>query len=387
MQYEFAHEWHRTRLVARPGAIAELAAEIEALGCRRPLVLAGRRSAASPLFEQVRRGLARLSPAELLDVPSHSSVETVEAVVRRLRESAIDCLVAVGGGSVADTAKAAAVVQAEGGPLARHATRFEPGRGFVTPPLLAPKLPIVSIPASASGAEVTPSFGVRAADGHKLLFRDAQVASRLVLIDPVANLCVPPQILLSSGMNGLAHGVEALYARRRSPLSTVLAIDTIARFSRALPRLANDPADWRHRSEVLVAAHVSGIVLATTGSCLHHAICHVLGSRLALSHGDVNSVVLPHALAYNAEHAAAELGSACIALGIGTDPDSPWPLLELVRRLQRETGVPRRLRDLTDARERLPELAQDVLHERGLANNPVAVEDSRPVLAILEAAW
>jgi alcohol dehydrogenase class IV len=387
MQDAFAHEWHRTRLVARPGALAELAAEIEALGCRRPLVLAGTRSAASPLFDQVRRGLAHLSPAELLDVPSHSSAETVEAVARMLRDSAIDCLVAVGGGSVSDTAKAAAVVQAEGGPLARHATRFEAGRGFVTPPLLAPKLPIVSIPASASGAEVTPSFGVRAADGRKLLFRDAQVASRVVLIDPLANLCVPPQILLSSGMNGLAHALEALYARRRSPLSTVLAIDTIARFSRALPRLANDPADWRLRAEVLVAAHASGIVLATTGSCLHHAICHVLGSRLELSHGDVNSVILPHALAYNAEHAAVELGSACVALGIGTDPRSPGPLIELVRRLQRETGVPRRLSDLTAARERLPELAQDVLHERGLANNPVAVEDSGTILAILEAAW
>ena len=378
--HEFAHQSLRTRLVLRAGAIHALREELGRLGVHRPLLLTSPRTARSALYATVQDLLQDGIALSVSDIPAHSSVQTVTRIADAARRAQIDGVVAVGGGSVSDTAKAVTLLLAEGGELAQHASRFVPPREVIIPALLAPKLPIVSIPVTASGAEVTPSFGIRTDAGTKLLFWDAQLASRVVLADPAATHEIPAALLLSTAMNGLAHCIEGLYSTARSPIASVLALDATRRFGSAMRELARDPQSEAARAELMLAAHMSGMVLASARSCLHHAICHVLGATFGVPHGAANAVILPHAVRFNAPAAQAEADAAAHALG-GND------LPACLTALQADTGVPTRLRDLGIARDALPAVAHHVMGERGLAFNPRPVARPDDVLSILVAAW
>lgn len=384
----FAHQSLCTRVVSKPDAVRELAAELARLGCRRPVLLSGARTAASGLYASARQSVRELKIVEYTDIPQHSSVEVVSTVARLAREHDADALVSVGGGSIVDTAKAAALLLAEGGPLEKHASRFVPPDTVVLPPLLRRKLPIVAIPTTASGAEVTGSVGVRTAEGTKLLFSDVQLASRVILLDPVANLEVPADVLLPTAMNGLAHCIEGLYSKSRSPVSDELALSGIVLFDRAMRQVAAAPRSADARAQLLLAAYLGGMVLASARSCLHHAVCHVLGATYGVAHGAANSVMLPFSVRFNAGMAAHELAAAAARLGIADTPAAaPEALVEWLCSLQRITGVPARLRDLGIEREGLRAVANKAVHERGIAYNPRPVSDPAELEQLLLAAW
>jgi alcohol dehydrogenase len=388
VQTSFMHQSLRTRVVSKPGAVFELGKELIRLGCRRPLLLSSQRTSISALYADVCETLREFDYLEVKGVPQHSSVPMVTRIARLAHDNNIDALVAIGGGSVSDSAKAAALILSEGEPLEQHASRFVPPDSVITPDLVRAKLPILSIPMTASGAEVTPSLGIRTEQGTKLLFWDAQLASRVVLLDPAANLAMPASIMLSTGMNGLAHCIEGLYSKGRSPIASALALEGIVQFDRALRSVARAPHEMGPRAELLVAAHISGMVLATARSCLHHAICHVLGATFGVAHGDVNSVILPHAVQFNAPSAVKELTAAANHLGIaGTASDATEALVDWLRALQQATGVPTRLRDLGITQDVLPAVARRTTRERGLAYNPRLATDAGQIESILLAAW
>jgi len=381
----FVHRSPATRLVLGDGCIARLGDELGGLGIHRPLVLTGTRVRTSALYRHAHEVLAAMDYVLADPVPAHSSVPLVESLAARVRAEGVDGFVAIGGGSASDTAKAVCLLAAEGGRLADHAVRFTPPSTLVAPPLRAPKLPIVSIPGTASGAEVTPSLGVRDEEGAKLLFTDFQLAARLVLIDPAATLDIPAALMCATGMNGLAHCIEGLYSRERSPLAETIALDALGRFFAALPAVHRQPHDPQGRAELLYAAHLSGLVLINARTCLHHAICHAIGSVTGVSHGAANSVMLPHSVAFNAEAAAAPLARAAAALpGGGTGAGD---LVSALHRLQTAADVPTRLRDTGVPADALDRIAAKTLRERGLFYNPRPVVDAAQVRALLEAAF
>ena len=388
----FMHQALRTRVIAKPGAVGELGIELARLGCERPLLLSGQRTADGPVWVDVKRALGSMPYWSVQDIEAHSSLQTVDRVATLARAQRVDALVVVGGGSVSDTAKAVALVLAEGTPLARHASRFVPPTTVLTPDLFKPKLPILSIAMTASGAEATPSLGIRTPEGTKLLFWDAQLASRVIFLDPLANLATPASVMLSTGMNGLAHCLEGLYSKAKSPITSILALDGLVRFDQALRQVANAPTDVQARANLLLAAHISGMVLASARSCLHHALCHVIGATFGVAHGDVNSAVLPHALRFNAPAAVDELGAAARHLGLPAPPGNDAgqagePLVHWLEELQQAIGVPRHLRYLGIARDQLADVARKTLHERGLAYNPRQVNSPSELEALLLAAW
>ena len=216
---DFQYQSSQCRLLSRPGALERLAAEVAALGLQRLMFVSGTRSAAGAAGRATRSALAGLIVCEKLGIPQHSGVATVDEIVALARQHGVDGFVAVGGGSASDSAKAAAIVLAEGGQLVDHANVFYPPDRYVQKVLDRPKLPIIAIPTTLSAAEVTPGLGIRDEHGHKLVFWDPHLVPRLIVLDGRATLDVPASLFASTGMNALAHCVEGIYSKVRNPIS------------------------------------------------------------------------------------------------------------------------------------------------------------------------
>ncbi|NML45720.1 iron-containing alcohol dehydrogenase [Ramlibacter sp. G-1-2-2] len=380
----------RSKLLCRPGAIAALAEEAAALGTRRLMLVSGSRSARGDAAQAVRAALGGLLAAEWTEIPQHSGVDAVTALAAQAHEQRIDGFVAVGGGSASDSAKAAAILLAEGGTLQEHANVFYPPDRYLQKVLPAPKLPIIAVPTTLSAAEVTPGLGIRDAQGHKLVFWDANVVPRLIVLDAAACADVPASLLASTGMNALAHCVEGMYSRVRNPISEGLALQGIRLLHAALPRVVANAADTEAREQALVGAYVSGLVISNARVGIHHGVCHGLGSLGGLAHGVANSILLPHAMRFNRLAASGPLALAAQALGADTPGLTPVQAADAaiteVEALQRRIGVPLRLRDAGLDRALLPRLAHGAMSDRGLYFNPRLACEAE-VLELLEAAW
>lgn len=387
----FDYQNTSTRVVLAPNAVDDLASLIAPLGCERLMVICGPNTRRSQLFERVLRALGTRVAVILDQVPQHSSTLLVTEAAQKAREASIDGLVAVGGGSSSDTAKAVAILLGEGGVIESHASSFTPPDQFTPKPLPAPKLPIIAVPTTASAAEVTPGLGIKDSQGRKLLFWDNTLACRLIVLDPAAAVEVPVGIMAATAMNGFAHCAEGLYSRLRNPISEALALQGISLFSAWLPKMVAEPDDIDARSGVLTAAHLSGMVISNSRVGIHHAICHCLGARGGLSHGVANSIMLPHCLQYNipvARRQIERIGAAMDADRYGTSPaSSAEEAVAAVRQLQNEANVPTRLRDSGLDRALLPAIAQDTLGDRGLYFNPRRTTSADAVLQLLEEAW
>ena len=388
----FAFDGPLQRVVFASGAVSRIAEEVRALGVSRAMLVCGGNTRRSRLFETVRTELGTLC-AEVFDrVVEHSDALMVTQGAEIAGNAGIDALVAVGGGSASDTAKAIAILLGNGGPLERHAARFTPPDRFEPKPIPGPKLPVIAIPTTASAAEVTPGLGIRdPATGKKLLFWDVSLASRVIILDPVANVEVPAALMASTAMNAFAHCAEGLYSRVRNPISEGLARQGARILARGIPAMVAAPDDPRHRGDVLVGANLSGMVISNARVGIHHAVCHSLGALGGLPHGVANSIMLPHALAYNIDVAAPELRGLAEALGVARDGMSDAAAAEAavnaVAALQQSSKVPQRLRDTSLDRALLPAIAEQTLGDRGLYFNPKPTHSAEPILRLLEQAW
>lgn len=380
----------RSRMVCRAGAIDTLPEGLREAGVTRAMLVSGTRSARSAAARAVREALGGLLAAEWTGIPQHSGVDQVTALAARARDLGIDGFVAVGGGSASDSAKAAAILLAEGGVLADHANVFHPPDRYDQKVLRRPKLPIVAVPTTLSAAEITPGLGIRDAHGHKLVFWDPGVVPALIVLDADATLDVPADVFATTGMNALAHCIEGLYSKVRNPISEALALQGIRYLRRALPDVVRDPADRAAREQALVGASLSGLVIANARVGIHHGVCHGLGSLGGLAHGVANSVMLPHAMRFNRDVAAEPLRLAADALGVDVrdlaPPQAADAAIAAVEALQAALGVPRRLSAAGLDRGLLPRLAQGAMSDRGLYFNPRPASRAE-VLALLEAAW
>ncbi len=221
------------------------------------------------------------------DVMMHVPVETARAAVSRSRDVEADLLLSLGGGSATGTAKAVAL---------------ETG------------LPILAVPTTYAGSEMTPIWGMTEND-RKTTGRDPIVLPRAVVYDPELTLGLPIDLSTASGMNAMAHLVEALYAPDISPISSLQSEAGITALARALPRIVDDPTDIEARGEALYGAWLAGWALGTLGMGVHHTVCHVLGGTYGLAHAPVHAAVLSHATAFNEAHAPEAMAIIRNALG------------------------------------------------------------------------
>ena len=270
---EFSHTAVASRIVFATGAAAQVGDELARLGHARALVICSPRAGARAA--PVVAGLGARHAATFDAVAAHVPIAAVAAAEHAARAAAADCLVPVGGGAALDLAKAVAV---------------------------ASDCAIVAVPTTYSGAEVTPLYGVTGRAG-KAGHQDPRAYAATVVYDPALTTGLSAHTTATTGMNALAHCVEALYAANADPIARRLAEDGAQALARGLPASVAAPDDLTARAEALYGAFLGGLVVAMVGIAIHHRICHVLGGRFGLAHGDANAAILPHATAYNAEAA------------------------------------------------------------------------------------
>jgi maleylacetate reductase len=295
----FSYEPLPGRVVFAAGARNRLPEEADRLGVRRILVLSTpeQRDTAETVCASLGDRVAGIFPRAAMHVPVEIAHEARDAAARL----GADGFVAVGGGSTTGLAKAIALVSA---------------------------LPILAIPTTYAGSEMTPIFGITEG-GLKTTGRDPRVLPRVVIYDPELTLSLPVDLSAASGLNAVAHALEALYAPDANPIVSMMAEESIAAFAASLPRVVRAPNDLAARSEALYGAWLAGSVLGTVGMGLHHKLCHTLGGTFNLPHAQTHAVVLPHAIAYNAPFAAEALARAARALGVADAAAVPAAIFDL----------------------------------------------------------
>jgi len=307
MGLTFVHDALPGRVRFGEGAVTHVAEEVDRLGGSRALLI-GRRGSTAEVTATIGDRLGGRCVGWFDDVAVHVPGELAASAVATAREVDADVLLCVGGGSAIGTAKMVA-------------------RELGTP--------IVAVPTTYAGSEMTPIWGTTS-DRRKRTGRDPRVLPRTVIYDPELTIGLPPQVGGPSGMNALAHAIEALYAPGTTPVVQVLAREAIVALATGLPRVVTDGRDLEARGTTLYGAFLAGGALAVAGTSIHHAIAHVLGGAFNLPHAPLHAMLLPHTVAFAAPAVSGALAPAAEAMGVG---DVPSGLYDLLTRLDIGPGL------------------------------------------------
>lgn len=337
------------RVVFGNGSLERLAAETDVLDTRRIMLIAAEEE--SGLADEAAAILGDHAVGRFSGVAQHVPADKAAEAIRLAEELDADGVVSIGGGSATGFGKV---------------VRRERDVAFI------------AVPTTYAGSEMTTIWG-RTERGRKQTGRDPRVKPDTVIYDPQLTVTLPAIIAGPSGMNAMAHCVEALYAPGASPVVSLLALDGIRALAANLPLVCGDGDGIEARSEVLYGAYLAGVALASGGTALHHKTCHVLGGMFDLNHGDMNAVVLGHALAYN-EPAIGELMPQ-IASALGVPPDrAPLALFELAGTI----GAPTSLEAIGMPADGLDEAARRVVEE---AAGNVRQPDEASIRQMLDDAF
>ena len=335
------------RVIFGVGSLDRLTDEVRQVGAQRALVVST--PAEIRFAEDATRRLGQAAAGTFTEAVMHHPIEVVHAARQRAKDVDADCYVTIGGGTTTGTGKLIAL---------------ETGR------------PVIAVPTTYAGSEMTPIYGVTEG-GVKKTGRDRKVLPRAVIYDPALTVSLPPHVSGPSGMNAMAHCVEALYAHDGNPIVTLMAAEGIRALARSLPVVVKEPGNLEARSDALYGAWLAGIVLGQAAIGIHHKLCHTLGGTFNLPHAEVHTVVLPHATAYNRDFAPAAMRIAADALGVR---DAAQGIFDLIGTI----GAPRALKDIgmpADGLERAAELATQNQYP-----NPRPIEIG-PIRELLQNAY
>jgi len=352
----FTHESLAQRVVFAAGdAPAGVVAEVEALGRSKVMLIASVREKA--LADPVEAALAEAGLEVVVrheEVVMHVPVETAERARTAAARAGADVVVSVGGGSTTGLGKA---VVMDGSPVAG--------------------IPLIAVPTTYAGSEATNVWGLTKGE-VKTTGVDPRVLPASIVYDARLLTSLPADLTVASGLNALAHSVDAMWGPRADPIDQALAQEGIRGLAAGLPQVAADSASEEGIEQTLYGAYLSAVAFASAGSGMHHKICHVLGGMFNLPHAQTHAVVLPHVLALNAPHApeaerriAAAFGSASATEGL--------------RALREQLDAPRALKDYGMPEDGIAK-AVEPIKAAVPANNPTPVTDEN-LTALLEAAW
>ncbi|WP_294640240.1 maleylacetate reductase [uncultured Aureimonas sp.] len=332
---DFVYNAHPARVIFGSGTLARLPEEVERLGLSRVLVVATLEQEADA--HRIAGRIGARAAGVFAGARMHTPNDVTARAMNVVTANGIDGLVAVGGGSTTGLAKAIA---------------------------LRTDLPQIVAPTTYAGSEMTPILG-ETENGRKVTKSDPRILPEVVIYDVDLTLTLPVAMSVTSGMNAIAHAVEALYAREANPIISMMAERAVESLGMALPAIHRHPDDREARSDALFGAWLCGVCLGSVGMALHHKICHTLGGTYNLPHAETHTAVLPHAIAYNA--GAAPEAMQALRRALRTD-DPAAATFDLAERL----GAKMALQSFG-----LPERAIDDVPDLVLANpywNPAPLE-------------
>jgi alcohol dehydrogenase class IV len=266
------------------GAGQAIAARLEAKGFYAALLIASTREL--PRARELTSTAQGRIAGEFTGVRQHVPVEVADAAVAAAQAAGADSLLAIGGGSAIGAAK-----------IVAHRLG----------------LPIVAVPTTYSGSEMTATWGITQ-DGHKRTGPDERVAPQAVIYDPALVEGLPHDVAVTSAVNAMAHCVEGLWVTKSNPIIDLVALEGIAALSRGLNPAGND--DAASHEQLLYGAFLGGLTLGSVGSGLHHKICHGMGGAFDSPHAPTHTVILPYVLAFNAPAAPEIVEKITAALGV-----------------------------------------------------------------------
>jgi len=333
----FTYNGQPAHVVFGSGTLDALPVEVERLGMKRVLVICTPRQARD--MDRILGLLGGAAAGIFSGAVMHTPVDVTEQCLAVVEKLKADGLVAIGGGSTTGLAKAIA---------------------------LRTDLPQIILPTTYAGSEMTPVLG-ETRDGNKVTQSSPKILPETVIYDIDLTMSLPATISATSGINAIAHGVEALYARERNPVVDMMALEGIGALFSALPRISADMADVAARTDALYGTWLCGICLGSVGMALHHKLCHTLGGGFDLPHAETHTIILPHALAYNVPAIPEVIDRLKPVLQ--TD-DPAMAIYDLAGR----TGARRALKDIG-----MPQSGIDLAVERAMSNpywNPRPLEAS-----------
>lgn len=348
----FTHELKTSRVVFSAGSISQTPAEIKRCNASSPLLLSTARGLLQTQMLSSICKHAGIEPAgtyngAAMHTPTTVTLEAMETV----RNSAADCIVSIGGGSVIGLGKALS---------------FRTG------------LPHICIPTTFSGSEMTPILG-ETDEGEKVTRSDPKILPATVIYDVDLIMTLPTAVCITSGVNAMAHAVEALYAANTTPIITLLAPEGIKALAEALPRLASEGTSKSVRERALYGAWLCGICLGNSAMGIHHKLCHMLGGSYGLPHSETHTILLPHSLAYNAPVIPRQMELLASVIP-GSEGDAVTGLNNFLEQL----GAPRALKDLGLEQSKLEKATQKAMTAR--YPNPRELQAER-LHGLLERAW
>jgi maleylacetate reductase len=354
MSLSFVHETLGQRVLLEHGAAhRNLRAEVERLGASRVLVICAEPEAA--IADRVCAGL----PVALRwdEVKQHVPVENAERARAAAIHAQADALVSVGGGSTTGLAKAVALTLG---------------------------LPIVAVPTTYAGSEATNVWGMTEG-GVKTTGVDPRVLPVSVVYGSELTMSLPADLSVASGLNGLAHCVDSLWAPRADPINEAISLEGARALAEGMPAVVKDPTGIEGRDQCLYGAYLAAVAFASAGSGMHHKICHVLGGAYDLPHAQTHAVVLPYVLAFNAPNAPRQAARLAGALGVPDHDAAPRSAVEALNVLRARLDAPTALRDYGMSEQDIPDAVSRLM---GVIppDNPTPVTRDN-LTALLRAAW
>jgi maleylacetate reductase len=378
---DFQYNSYQQEVIFAPGALAHLDQVTDRYGWQRIMLCTNRSLGVNGRLTSLAAVLGDRLAAVYDRVKPHVQDDQVAEALQLAVKNEIDAIIGMGGGSPIGMAKALAPRLAEQPPA-----RFTQAGS---------RLPaVIAIPTTYSGSEMTPVYGITHAGEtppRKVTARDPRSVPILVIYDPELTLDLPPEMTASTGINALAHCFEALYSIRRNPLSTSAAIAAVRFICSALLRCYQHGDDLQARAAMFTGSHLAGLSLASVAMGLHHGLCHVLGGSANVPHGIANSIILPHAIRFNADATADQLLPAALAMGVSVDCLPPVEAVRIAAQqifaLVGQMNLPQRLRDVGVQQADLPRIAQLAFQNHTVQNNPKPITAASQIEELLLEAW
>lgn len=343
---DFTYRSQNAHVLFGQGSVKRLEEAVATVGGKRAILLSTPQQADQA--HALTEGLGCI--VDMFDgATMHTPVNVTEQALKVVEAAQADCLVAFGGGSTIGLAKAIA---------------------------LRTDLPQIAIPTTYAGSEMTPILG-QTENGRKTTLKSTKVLPELVIYDVDLTLGLPVGISGTSGINAIAHAVEGLYALDTNPVMRMVAAAGIEALAEALPTIARKPDDIEARSQALYGAWLCGTVLGSVGMALHHKLCHTLGGSFNLPHAETHSIVLPHAIAYNAPAIPEAMDILCHALR----SDGP---AQALYDLGRAVNAPASLRDIGMPEDGIDKAADQAVENAYWNPRPLDRDDLR---ALIARAW